>query len=224
MPDHGPVTESHPVLRWARALLLAVVALAAGAVAHATAGGLMPGPGVMLILLLIGTMAAAALLGRPASTRKVVLLVMSGQASVHLALTALAGHAGDVRPSAPALLLPASGRKGASLYDQMMPTTPRAQLRTPDWVLHLVDDLTGPHAVMAIAHLAAAALVGLWLAAGEQALWSVVLLAVRPVAPEAAVVPFLPRLPVARRAVAHPRSPWLGAQPRRRGPPYSFAL
>ena len=32
-------------------------------------------------------------------------------------------------------------------------------------------DLTGAHAVMALAHLAAAVLVGLWLAVGERALW-----------------------------------------------------
>jgi hypothetical protein len=38
-------------------------------------------------------------------------------------------------------------------------------------------DLTGAHAVMALAHLAAAVLVGLWLAVGERALWHLVVLA-----------------------------------------------
>src|SRR3712207_8594820 len=38
-------------------------------------------------------------------------------------------------------------------------------------VHHLIEDMTGPHAAMAVGHVAAAALVGLWLAAGERALW-----------------------------------------------------
>jgi hypothetical protein len=38
-------------------------------------------------------------------------------------------------------------------------------------------DLTGAHAAMALAHLAAAVLVGLWLAVGERALWHLVVLA-----------------------------------------------
>jgi hypothetical protein len=39
-----------------------------------------------------------------------------------------------------------------------------------------MQDLTGPNMLMAMAHLAAAALVGWWLSSGEQALWSLICL------------------------------------------------
>ena len=54
-----------------------------------------------------------------------------------------------------------------------------AHLSVPAPVMHLVADMTGPHAAMALAHLAAAAVVGLWLALGERALWTVIALADR---------------------------------------------
>jgi hypothetical protein len=41
---------------------------------------------------------------------------------------------------------------------------------------HVLADLTGSNALMALAHLAAATVVGLWLAMGERALWTVVTL------------------------------------------------
>jgi hypothetical protein len=64
------------------------------------------------------------------------------------------------------------------LYDQLYANQPSvgSQLTVPAPVQHLLADLTGPHAVMALAHLAAAAVVGLWLAIGERALWTVLAL------------------------------------------------
>jgi hypothetical protein len=53
------------------------------------------------------------------------------------------------------------------------PGAARTELTVPAPVQHLLADLTGPHAVMALAHLVAAAVVGLWLARGERALWSI---------------------------------------------------
>ena len=41
--------------------------------------------------------------------------------------------------------------------------------------------ISGGHVVMLLGHLAAAALAGVWLAAGERALWMVLVLAARPV-------------------------------------------
>jgi hypothetical protein len=224
MHDHGRVTSTPPQLRWARALLLAVVVLTAGSVAHASAHGLMPGPWAMATLLVLGTTAAAPLLTGPASTMRVVLLVVGGQTVVHAALTALAGHAGDVRsPVASPVLLTHAPRSG-SLYDQLMPTAAPTRLTTPDWVLHLTNDLTGPHAAMAVAHLVAAAMVGLWLASGERALWSLIVLAINPALAEPTVIPATSRLELAATQVdVLPRSSWRRELPRR-GPPLSFAV
>jgi hypothetical protein len=49
-----------------------------------------------------------------------------------------------------------------------------------DVLPHLASSLSGPAALMFDAHLAAMVVVGLWLAAGERALWVLLSLAVRP--------------------------------------------
>jgi hypothetical protein len=89
---------------------------------------------------------------------------------------------------------------------------------------HLVEDLSA-HAPMMAAHLAAAALVGLWLAHGERCLWTLIALSGRRVL--AAVLLLVP-VPTAPRArwrhaavvtLAGPRSLWLVRPDSRRGPP-----
>lgn len=175
--------------RWARALLLAGVALLTGVIAHVGAGGLLPGPGVLVALLAGCTAAAGCLLGRPASTLRIVALVMAGQTFIHGVMTALGGHRGDppltdvaTSSALPTEMAAAGGRRVGSLYDQVYGSAAQsgadagAALSIPAPVQHLIADLTGANAVMALAHLAAAALVGLWLAVGERALWTVVTL------------------------------------------------
>jgi hypothetical protein len=174
-------------LRWSRALLLGVVAMGSGVLAHVSAGGLMPGSTALLVLLGLCVTTAASLLGRPASTLRVVVLLMSGQTVIHGALTAMSGHRGDPpvvharHPATPLrpTLTGGDGRRVGSLYDQLyvhQTGAARPQLSVPAPVQHVVADLTGPHAAMALAHLAAAAAVGLWLAMGERALWTVLTL------------------------------------------------
>jgi hypothetical protein len=179
-------------LRWCRALLLATVALAAGVAGHLGADGLMPGRTALVILLLTCTVGAAILLGRPASRLRVVLLLVGAQTFIHGGLTALAGHRGDpplIRAPAAAPLpdfRTASGAAGrvGSLMDQFYAGQPgsaagqRVELAVPYPVQHLIADLTQAHAVMALGHLGAAVLVGLWLAMGERALWTVLTLTV----------------------------------------------
>jgi hypothetical protein len=173
-------------LRWGRAILLGTVAMASGAVAHVAAGGLVPGRAALGLLLGACVLTAASLLGRPASTLRVVVLLMAGQTFIHGCLTAMSGHRGDpplVRgipasvPTRSAALPTGEGRRVGSFYDQVYAHQPGAapsHLTLPVPIQHLVADLTGPHAVMALAHLAAAAAIGLWLAMGERALWTVV--------------------------------------------------
>lgn len=175
-------------LRWTRAGLLAAVALVSGIVAHASMGGLLPGPVALAALFAVSTAMVAPLLGRPASSLRVVLLVMAGQTFVHGTLTALSGHRGDppLRPATtapsftPPLPVPTGpGRRGSYYelaYAQQHPGTGHVALTVPAPVQHLLADMTGPHAAMAVAHLAAAAVVGAWLAVGERALWTILAL------------------------------------------------
>jgi hypothetical protein len=170
-------------LRWSRALVLAGVAYGLGVAAHLSAGGLVPGPLGLTVLFAITLVVAAGLLGRAASTLRVTALVVGGQAFIHTVLTAASGHAGDAVHHQAAGVAPpvdtATVARRGSLYDVYARAT---HARTgaadgpavPDWAQHLTDDLTGPHALMAIAHLVAAAAVGLWLASGERALWALV--------------------------------------------------
>jgi hypothetical protein len=176
-----------PWLRWSRAAALAAVAFLAGVLAHASAGGLMPGRVALVLLFAVCLLTAATLLGRPASTLRIVVLLIAGQTFIHGALTAMAGHKGDpplARSPVPQPIqhLPVvpsgDGRRVGSLYDQLYASQPHpaTQLTVPAPVQHLIADMTGPHALMALAHLAAAAVVGLWLALGERALWTVLAL------------------------------------------------
>ncbi len=174
-------------LRWGRASVLAAVAAATGVAAHLGAGGLMPGAAGLIVIFAVCLAWSAALLGRPATTRRVVLMVMAVQTFTHGALTAMSGHRGDPviasstshpkpLPVPPATVMDGSQR--APWGDQMHAANPAAgapvQLSVPAPVQHLIADFTGPHALMAIAHLVAAAAVGLWLARGEQLVWSLV--------------------------------------------------
>jgi hypothetical protein len=176
------------VLRWCRALLLGTVALIAGVAGHLGADGLMPGRPAIVLLFVTCTAGAALFLGRPASRLRVVLLLAGGQTFIHGGLTSLAGHRGDpplVRApaAAPSVAPPfgtTDGRRVGSLLDQFYAAqsasgsgSGRVELVVPSPVQHLIADLTGPHAAMAVGHLAAAVVVGLWLAMGEKALWAI---------------------------------------------------
>lgn len=173
-----------PVLRWSRALVLGLVAFWSGVIAHVSAGGLMPGHVALAVLLALVVLTCARLLGRPASSLRIVLLLVAGQTFIHGALTASSGHRGDptlrTAPT-PLPLPPVTPSKGGTFADQVNATVPQTstQLVMPAPVQHLVNDLTGPHAVMALAHVAAAVAIGLWLAQGERLLWALLALTLR---------------------------------------------
>ena len=92
---------------------------------------------------------------------------------------------------------------------------------------HLAEDLTAAHAVMALAHAAAAAVVGLWLARGEHALWLLVALAGHALVPmprlSAAVVTAWPRVAPVDHAQLPPDARAFTTCVRRRGPPVRCA-
>lgn len=215
---------------WSRALLLGVVTLFLGVAGHVTADGLLPGPLALGALFGATVLLSAPMLARQVSAVRMVALLVGGQTVIHLVLSLAAGHRGDATAAtaSPGTALGAlpivDGRRVGSLQDAydgaaghgggLAPAVP---------VGHLVDDLAA-HAPMMAAHLAAAALVGLWLAYGERCLFTLLALTGRRVLAAASAltpVAVLPR--VARfdtdRTLAGPRSVWLVRPDSRRGPP-----
>jgi hypothetical protein len=167
-------------LLWSRAGLVALVACFVGVAGHVMADGLLPGPALLLGLYGATTVLAAASLSRPASALRLTVLVGGGQALVHLVLSGSAGHLGATQPpaagGAPDLAIPVvDGRRVGSLLDAYQSGLGSARLTSgggTDPVAELVA-----HAPMMAAHLAAAAVVALWLAHGERCLWTVLALA-----------------------------------------------
>lgn len=233
-------------LRWTRAAVVAFVALFTGAVAHAAANGLLPSLTGLAFLYGFAVVVAAVLLGRPATMTRIVALTVGGQAAIHVALTATAGHAGDAAAGHPASHptshpapltqtpnLDGSGRRVGSMWDQYAATEPvtTAGGGNVNPIQHLITDLSA-HAPMMAVHIAAAALVGIWLAVGERALWTVLALTagVMFAAVMTAVATRRPRVVPAVLRVAvpwrDPAPPHLRAVARsvvRRGPPPPLA-
>jgi hypothetical protein len=208
-------TRVDAALLWSRALCVGVLAFVLGVAGHVMADGLLPGPTLLVALGALSVLVSAPLLSRPASGVRLAGLLVAGQTAIHVALTATAGHRGDPvtatpAPRAQALLPVVDGRRVGSLQDAYQAGQPPMSIQLPTG--HLVADLQA-HAPMMAAHLAVAALVGLWLAYGERALWTLVallgrrlLLAWRPVAvePRPAPTPAWRALPPAR---SHTRDP-----------------
>ena len=170
-------------LLWFRAGVLSVVALLTGAIAHVEADGLLPGTGVLVLLVLAGTVASAPMLRRQGSTRRIVVLLVAGQSAVHMALAVTAGHRGDpVARAAPTPSIPtATGPRTGSYMDVVYSSRVGEHgggLSVPAPLLHAVHDLSA-HPAMAVAHLIAAAVCGWWLASGERAVWLLVGVAAR---------------------------------------------
>lgn len=174
---------------WPRALVLAVTVLGVGSTSHVLADGLLPGPVTMLVLLALTTVAVGPFLRSAAGPVRLVGLTVGGQALVHLVLGATAGHTGATTGPGPTRVLPPSplqphtvdGRRVGSLMDQSLALPPTPRGGAGDGPLgHLLGHVLAGGPGMLLAHTAAAAALGLWLALGERALWDLlVLLAVR---------------------------------------------
>jgi hypothetical protein len=216
---------------WARALLMGSLAFILGVVGHVTADGLLPGPVFLTVLLAMSVLLSAPMLSRPASTTRIVAMLVGGQTLLHLVLSVTAGHAGDraastvaTRSSAMADLPVVDGRRLGSLQDAYTGAGDQPGALAPTLpVGHLINDLSA-HAPMMVVHLVAAALVGLWLGYGERCLWTILALTGRRVLAAVWVlqpVASAPRLTFldAVLAPAGPRSVWLVRPDSRRGPP-----
>ena len=165
MTDHAGTA-----LRWLRAGLLAGATLWVACWAHASADGNLPGWAGLTVLWLLATAVAAGLLGRPASSARIVTLVVGGQFGLHLLLSLVAGHG-------PAPATTAASRYYATTSMLAEPGTGVVQPAGDGGALTaglggLLAELTSVDGLrMMVAHLVASVVVGLWLATGERVLW-----------------------------------------------------
>lgn len=227
---NGTLMGSSPtaglVLRWVRALVLAAVVLPLGATAHGAAHGRLPSLGVMAGLLMLVAAMVTPLLRRELSATRVVGLVVGGQVFVHAVLTTVLATARPAATSGTAAAMPAHTHvSGLGHGTQSAADASRAALAAAA--------LPGGALGMVLAHLAAALVVGLWLAVGEHALWAVLRVAGdRVVAVLDTVLGVVPvgsaphevRLARVERGDVDARSAWRGAGALgRRGPPVVFA-
>jgi hypothetical protein len=122
-------------------------------------------------LLLVAAVVLAPGLGSPASYLRVALLVICGQALLHVSLNVLtmpAGHSG-------AGMVMSGGPHGSmSMSGGMLHGSAASGEASLVW-------MGTAHVGMLLAHLVAGLLLGLWLAAGERAAWTLLRLAARPV-------------------------------------------
>lgn len=175
-------TRATPALVWSRATLLATVVVVVSALGHVVADGLLPGPVAMTGLLIATTVVSARFLTRKASTVRLVALLVGGQAAVHGVLSLLAGHGAGHGAAQGAAASGArfvfDGRRTertGSYFDQVeamqAAASGPAAPGQAGWG-HLADHLAAQGIPMLLAHLAAVALLGVWLTVGEHALWT----------------------------------------------------
>ena len=219
-------------LLWWRAGIVSAMTFLVGAVGHVSTGGRLPPWFALTAMLAVGTAISAVVLTHPASARRIVALVVLGQTACHGLLSVTAGHAGDAvavtaaAPTSPGSLPVRGGARVGSLQDhyEAMLRAPSAgpALTMPDPVAVL------DHLPMFLAHMLAAVLVGLWLAAGERALWSLLTLVFAAVVALVIVPPAVPvvarrRAPLRRRPATLPSLAHVGRTVVRRGPPALLA-
>lgn len=147
-----------PAVLWARAALLGSVACLLGLAGHVLADGELPGPVWLAVLLAVAVALSAPLLVRPASTVRVVAMLVAGQALVHVFLLATAGRA-------------PSGHRVGSLQQHV----DAGMAGGPDGPALDAADVAGgvsAHLPALAVHLLVAVLVGLGLALVERTLWS----------------------------------------------------
>lgn len=169
-----------PVVVWGRAAVVGAAAMATGTASHVLGQGHLPGPLALTVVLLACVVAAALFLRVRATAVRLVVLVVAGQTFVHGALSSLAGHRGDPLPAAaPASpVLPEAGARPSRFFDHYEAAAQASVVSGPrsDWLAHQVEHLTEQGPLMVATHLLGAVALGLFLAVGESALWSLLLL------------------------------------------------
>jgi hypothetical protein len=206
--------------RWVRALTLPSVLFISALAGHTAAGGVTPAPPVLVFLFVLTVAVLVPLVGALISPARIVALLIGGEALLHVALellgrsTVMSAMNDQTAMSSP-----------ASCHLMMQPTS-----ATPyGSVMSLMSD---GHVIMLLAHVAAAAAVGVWLVVGERAFWNVLRLVARPVVEAWQTVVAVLRGAVGTMLIGHPRPQlcwdrrrrvcgllWAAGAVSRRGPP-----
>jgi hypothetical protein len=196
----------HEAWRWARALTLASVMLACGLTGHVAGGGGAAPAGLLGPMALVLTLAVAPFLEAPASSFRVVVLVLAAQAAIHIILGLVsptsAMPASMVMPAAPV-------HQQAGAHVGMLVAHAAAALATALWLA------AGERAAWTLLGVVALAVADAWLAIRH-----VVAQAPAVVAPVRRLVGVVRTDPSRLR-----RSVWEGrGSLARRGPPYACAI
>jgi hypothetical protein len=157
-----------------RTLTLPCVLVASGLVGHTAGGGSIPTGSVLVALFVLTLVAVAPFARAPLRAATALALLIGAQGLLHAALellsrtavtapTVMCGPSMDAMAAAPSTSCHVMMHGDAASTGLAMPV------------------LSGGHLVMVLGHIAAAIVVGLWLAAGERALWMLLALGMRPV-------------------------------------------
>jgi hypothetical protein len=214
------------VLRWVRVLTLSSVLFTSALAGHTAGGGATPAASALVPLFVLTVVAVAPFTGAAIRPVWAVALLLVGQGLVHAALQLLGGTAVTTTT---AMCGTGTGAAAVSAPTSCHLMTHPGAATAHDSAMSLMG---GGHLVMLLAHLVAAAVVGMWLAAGDRAYCTVLVLAARPVVDSWRTVTGLARGVVGAVVVSCPRLQ-LGWDPRcalrgsvwavgvvpRRGPP-----
>jgi hypothetical protein len=149
------------------------VLFTSGLAGHVAGDGATPPGWVLVALFMLTVVAVAPFAGASLSPARVVALLIGGQGVLHAALQLLGGTFAATTVMPGAAIGPATGSAPASSH--LMMHHGAGASHGP-----VMSLMSGGHLVMLVAHLAAAVVVGLWLAAGERALWMLLALTARP--------------------------------------------
>jgi hypothetical protein len=216
---------------WVRALFAGSFAFFLGVAGHLMANGLLPGTAFLVVLYVFTIVLSVPVLARPGSSVRMMGLLVGGQTFIHLCLTLTAGHVGDPKSVSPrprdvgiTQLPVVDGRRIGSFQDAFVGTSAQPASTPTLPIHHLIADMSA-HAPMMVVHLAAAALVALWMAYGERCIVSVLSVTARflvalgrPVPPPVAM-PLSLRSSLTDIAVVGFRDVLLCRSVSRRGPP-----
>jgi hypothetical protein len=161
-----------------RALTLASVIFTVALVSHTAAHGVIPDASALVRLFVLTVLALAPLAGASMSPTQIAALLLGGQELLHVAFQLLGGRAVGAMPTSCAAAMGAaavSSPTSTHVLGSHLVSLPGAAAQGV-----AMSQVSGGHAVMLLAHLAAAIVAGVWLAAGERVFWTLLGLAARP--------------------------------------------
>jgi len=166
---------SEAALRWMRVLTLPSMLFTSALAGHAAGDGVIPDASALVAVFVITVIAVAPFTAAPIRPARAVALLLVGQGLLHAALQLLDRSAVTATTT---LCGADAGAAAASAHSSCHQLMAHSHLATSHG--SAVSLMGGGHLVMLLAHVTAAIVVGVWLAA-ERAFWTVLGFAARPV-------------------------------------------